>query len=160
MRPEIVVGAGICAVLVMIMLARGSWMREAPEGLERAEVDVNGFYITLTSGCSRLFIAVTPWQLEPIEQALHGATGQRPGTHDVLVDAVAGLGGNVTMAVVSSEEQGTYYARLIITGGRRVVDLDAIPSDAIAVAVLAGAPVYVSRDVLKNAADICAGKAA
>lgn len=67
----------------------------------------------------------------------------RPNTHDLARDLIHGLDAEVTRVVVTELREGTYYALLHLQSGGRSVPIDARPSDAIAIALRAHAPIFV-----------------
>jgi bifunctional DNase/RNase len=78
----------------------------------------------------------------------------RPLTHDLLVNAVEQLGGEFQDVVISELKDHTYYAVLRVRHEGELIEIDARPSDAIAVAVTCSPqlPIYVSEDVLTDVA--------
>jgi bifunctional DNase/RNase len=106
------------------------------------------FYIDLAIGAS-------------INAALAGETPPRPLTHDLYLLTLEAFGAKVTRAVIVAMENEIYYARLILDAQneimeRKIVELDARPSDCIAIAVRAGAPIYVLRDLWRRLEDMSA----
>lgn len=88
-----------------------------------------------------------------INRQVHGEMMPRPMTHDLMLSVVEALDGRIVKVAVSDlleDEQGngTFYGFMVITRGEREVVIDCRPSDAIAMAVRVGCPIYVSRDVL------------
>jgi len=81
----------------------------------------------------------------------HNAT-PRPLTHDLLVAAVELLGGEFQDVVISELKEHTYYATLRVEKDGGLVEIDARPSDAIAVAItcVPNLPIYVAEEVLEN----------
>ena len=77
----------------------------------------------------------------------------RPLTHDLLVSIVETMGGELDSVVVSELRDHTYFAKLRIRYEGEIVEIDARPSDAIAVAVTCQPhlPIYVAEDVLEEA---------
>jgi bifunctional DNase/RNase len=75
----------------------------------------------------------------------------RPMTHDLLRTAVEQLGGHVERVVVSELRDNTYFALVAIRQGERTVEIDARPSDAIALALRARAPILCDEQVIKMA---------
>jgi uncharacterized protein len=71
----------------------------------------------------------------------------RPLTHDLLLAAIQQLGYSVKKVVVSDIKENTFYARVHATDGKKTVELDSRPSDAIAIAVRAGCPIFVDESV-------------
>jgi bifunctional DNase/RNase len=72
----------------------------------------------------------------------------RPMTHDLLRSFARGLGASVTRVVVSDLREDTFFATVWMEQGGEVIAVDARPSDAIALALRADCPIYVSKRVL------------
>jgi len=79
---------------------------------------------------------------------------QRPMTHDLLKSIVEALGARVDRAVVDDLEENTFHASIYLRAGDAERRLDARPSDAIALALRAQAPIFVTRDVLERSTKI------
>jgi bifunctional DNase/RNase len=71
----------------------------------------------------------------------------RPLTHDLLLAAIQQLGFEVKKVVVSDIKENTFYARVHLSDGKRAETLDSRPSDAIAIAVRAGCPIFIDESV-------------
>ena len=80
-----------------------------------------------------------------------GITPERPITHDLLVNVLGAIDVSVQRVVVTSLSNEVFYARILATANGRNLDIDARPSDAIAVAVRVGAPIFVADEVLDKA---------
>jgi hypothetical protein len=76
---------------------------------------------------------------------------QRPLTHDLFDDAVAKLGGKVVRVQVDSLRDSVYIGSVVLERDGLIHTLDARPSDAIALALGSGAPIYVSSELLRDA---------
>ena len=87
-----------------------------------------------------------------IASELQGAHYERPLTHDLLYTIVGRLGAEVTEIMINNLEGDVFYALITLQQGGTTLQIDARPSDAIALAVRAGAPIYVEEDVLSQAA--------
>lgn len=88
-----------------------------------------------------------------IAMELHGVKPTRPLTHDLLISLIDAFRAWLDSVIVSHLQDGIFYARLlIITAARDEVEIDSRPSDAIALAVRAGIPVYAEESVLDEAA--------
>ena len=74
----------------------------------------------------------------------------RPLTHDLLLSAVKQLGWTVSKVVVCDIKENTFYARVAVTDGKKTELLDSRPSDAIAIAVRAGCPIFVDETVFER----------
>lgn len=72
-------------------------------------------------------------------------------THDLLNTVVERLGGRLARVVIDDLWNGIFYARMIFEQGGGELEIDARPSDAVALAVRCGAPIFVSDDILATA---------
>jgi len=86
-----------------------------------------------------------------IRMRLDHKVAPRPMTHDLLESTIEALGAKVTKIEIDDLRHDVFLGRLHLQQGARPVELDARPSDAIAVALGTGAPIYVSRRVLDRA---------
>lgn len=84
--------------------------------------------------------------------AVEGVPLKRPMTHDLLRDVIETLDTYVERVEITRVEEGTFYAAIVLRSEERLRVVDARPSDSIALAVRAGAPIYVSEEVLADAA--------
>jgi bifunctional DNase/RNase len=85
-----------------------------------------------------------------IQMALQKETFERPLTHDLLLTIIDGLEGKVSKVTVTDLRDNTFYAKVFIERGQQVFGIDARPSDSIAIAVRADAPIFVSDKVLEQ----------
>jgi bifunctional DNase/RNase len=98
-----------------------------------------------------LLIWIGPTEAEAIAVKMQGMTVPRPLTHDLLVDLVKSVGGTVEHILVSDLENETFYARIVFKIGDQLHEIDSRPSDAIALAVRADAPIFASDSVVEKA---------
>jgi uncharacterized protein len=96
-------------------------------------------------------IWIGPWEANAIAMKLQGVTPERPMTHDLFSQTLAELGVVVKQIIVSDLAEDTFRARLMLELDGRSVDVDARPSDAIALAVRLGTPIFANEDVLGEA---------
>jgi uncharacterized protein len=96
-------------------------------------------------------IWIGPWEANAIAMRLQGVTPERPMTHDLFSQTLAECGVTVKRIVVSDLSEDTFRARLLLQIDGRELDLDARPSDAIALAVRAGVPIFATDSVLDRA---------
>lgn len=97
-----------------------------------------------------LFIVIGVPEADAIAIKLQNAEVPRPLTHDLLCSMINTLGGRVTHVVVNDLSGETYFARIVLDADGRHVEVDSRPSDAIALAVRAGVPIYVEESVLET----------
>ena len=95
-------------------------------------------------------IIIGPAEAEAIYIKLQKAEVLRPLTHDLLVNAIAALNGQIIHVLINELLAETFYARIVLDVDGRHVELDARSSDAIAVAVRAEVPIYVADSVLER----------
>lgn len=86
-----------------------------------------------------------------IKRRLDGFQPARPLTHDLLSNIIDHLGGKLEQIKITDLHDGTYFARIVIRQGDRLVDVDSRPSDAIALGVASNVPIYVEEHVLDAA---------
>jgi bifunctional DNase/RNase len=84
----------------------------------------------------------------------------RPLTHDLLKAVIEQLGGKLTQVVINELADETFYAKLIVDANGRHVEVDARPSDAIAIAIRAKVPIYVEDSVFDQAGMVFEGEEA
>jgi uncharacterized protein len=95
-----------------------------------------------------LFIWIATAEAYSIAMELQGTAAMRPLTHDLLKSVIAELGGKIVSVIVNDLSDDIFYARLVLDAEGRHVEVDSRPSDAIALAVRAKVPIYVTERVL------------
>ncbi len=83
---------------------------------------------------------------------LQGAGTPRPMTHDLLVEVLGELDAKCTQVSVTELRENTFFASITLSVNGRELEIDSRPSDAIALAVRSGAPIYASEDVIAESA--------
>lgn len=99
-------------------------------------------------------IWIGPFEAEAIQMGLQGTDAGRPLTHDLLRIVIGELGGSLVQVQVNALRDETFYALLVVDLGERRIEVDARPSDAIALAVRVGAPIVVAEDVMDRAGQV------
>lgn len=94
-----------------------------------------------------------------ITMFMHHTPKPRPQTHDLFADVLTALGGHVERVVINDFNEAVYYARLIIVASneldqRKIVEIDARPSDSIALAIQQEAPIYIAEHVWAEVEDM------
>lgn len=84
--------------------------------------------------------------------AIEGTSADRPLTHDLLNNIVARMGGTVERILIDDFWNSTYYAKVTINYNGKTMDVDARPSDGIALALRAKAPIFIAESVIVKAA--------
>jgi bifunctional DNase/RNase len=101
-----------------------------------------------TDGDRNFPIVIGVFEASSIERRVKGLSSPRPLTHDLITNIVDQLGGEVQDVYINELRDHTYFAKLRIRKDGELIEIDARPSDAIAVAVTAKVPIYVSEDVM------------
>ena len=83
---------------------------------------------------------------------LQSAATPRPMTHDLVTDMLDQLGAQVVRITVTELRENTFYAQITVQQDGSEVDIDSRPSDAIALAIRADAPIYAADDVIEESA--------
>ena len=92
-------------------------------------------------------------EVTAIKMKISGIQPPRPLTHDLLRNAITQLGGKLVRIIVNKLEFNTFFAKLVLqTKEGAMEEVDARPSDSIALALRAEAPIYVAEDVLNQVA--------
>lgn len=95
---------------------------------------------------------------ETIRRAVDGEQTQRPQTHDLMLTLLNGLGAEVDRVIINHVDQGTFHARLIVSMeneiAQKIIELDARPSDSIALALASDRPIFVARSVIDTVDDM------
>ena len=89
-------------------------------------------------------------EAESIVMQIHSIKRVRPLTHDLCKSLILGLGGSLRRVQITRVEKNTYYAELHISRGDAVVQIDARPSDSIAIALRLSAPIFAAESLLSS----------
>ena len=97
-------------------------------------------------------ILIGIFEATSIDRRVKGFTSPRPLTHDLIVKVVEDLGAEFQDVVINELKEHTYFAKLRVRHEGELVEIDARPSDAIAVAVTCNPtlPIFVNEDVLND----------
>ncbi len=126
----------------------------------RAVVPLEGSFAVFLGNEEKTFVIYVD---EPVGMAIsmfmRGISKERPLTHDLMASLLQAFGAKVERAVINDVNGSVFYARLIIAAEnqlhqRKLIELDARPSDSIALAMHQGAPVFVAKKVLDTVEDM------
>ncbi len=119
-------------------------------GLSASPASNNAYALILKEidGDRRLPIIIGAFEAQAIALEMEGVVPPRPMTHDLLKKVIEAFGGNLSEVYINDLKEGTFFASLRFD----LLDLniDARPSDAIALAVRFSAPIFISRDILEE----------
>jgi len=107
--------------------------------------------IDTTSASGRVLpIWIGPTEAASIGIALEGQPRVRPMTHDFLASIISALHADIQRVVIDRVEGSTFYATVTLDQSGESIDIDARPSDSIALAVRTKSPLFVDEDVLNS----------
>jgi bifunctional DNase/RNase len=136
-----------------------------PMSNEVVSVQIRGI-LPANSGCAifigneeKVFVIQVEHNLGVvIGMFLRDTTKERPLTHDLIVNVFKGFGVDVERVVINQLKNSTYYARLILKQenelGTKIVELDARPSDCLALAAAHKKPIYVAKELFDQVEDM------
>ena len=104
-----------------------------------------------TGGDRELPIWIGEFEAHSIAMQIRGIEPVRPNPHDMARELVARSGGRVERVIVNDLRDGVFYARVVLVTSEGTQEIDARPSDAIALAVRTGAKVFVEASVFERA---------
>jgi len=96
-------------------------------------------------------IWIGPSEADAIAVKLQDVSVPRPLTHDLLRSVIDALGATIDSIIVSELKNDTFYAKIILNVDGKQMEVDSRPSDALALAVRVGVPIYVDEAVLDKA---------
>jgi hypothetical protein len=109
-------------------------------------------YLKEIDGQRSFPILIGFFEATAIDRHVKGVSTPRPLTHDLICNIVENLGGEFQDVVISELKEHTYYAKLRVRHEGELIEIDARPSDAIAVAVTCQPPlpIFVNEEVLND----------
>ena len=107
--------------------------------------------LTEVDGTRRLPIIIGSLEAQAIALELENIKPPRPMTHDLLKNLVQGFKAVVNHIFIYNLSEGTFYSKIFIEHRDEIFEVDARPSDAIAIAVRFGSKIYVNEKILKEA---------
>jgi bifunctional DNase/RNase len=103
-------------------------------------------------------IWIGPAEADAIAVKLQGVAVPRPLTHDLLSSVIDTLGASVNSIIVNDLKNDTFFARVVLDVDGKQVEVDSRPSDALALAVRTGVPIYAEETVLDKAGILLDGE--
>ncbi len=99
-------------------------------------------------------IWIGPSEASAIAMEISGVKFKRPLTHDLFKQCLVDLGISLESVFISELKDNTYYARIYLNHQGKQIELDARPSDSIALALRMKAPIHTTDELLENASKI------
>jgi bifunctional DNase/RNase len=118
----------------------------------------NGCAIFLGNDEKTFVIYVDPAIGNAINMTINQVKKERPLTHDLIGLILRGLETHIERVLINDVDEGTFFARIILQMqnelGKKIIELDARPSDSIVLALQMKQPIHVSKKVLENVEDM------
>lgn len=118
----------------------------------------NGFAVFLGTDAKAFVIYVDHFVGNAIQMTLNGVKKERPLTHDLIHSIFLGLGARLDYIVVNDAREGTFFARVILRMenelAKKIIEIDARPSDSIVLALQQQRPIYVAQKVFDGVEDM------
>ena len=118
----------------------------------------NGCAIFLGNNDKTFFIYVDPAIGNAINMTINQVKKERPLTHDLIGLILKGLEASIERILINDVDEGTFFARIILRMenelGKKIIELDARPSDSIVLALQMKKPIFVTNKVLENVEDM------
>jgi bifunctional DNase/RNase len=116
----------------------------------------NSPIVVLKDGEDKIYLPIWVgiFEANAIALQLESIETPRPMTHDLLRNFISELHADVRKVVINELRDSTFFARIHVVSGDRVFEMDARPSDAIALALRTQAPIFVAQSVLDQAQTI------
>lgn len=109
--------------------------------------------VVLTDETEKSYVplVIGPFEANAIALVLENVEVERPQTHDLLLNSVIAMGATVDRVVLTDLADDVYFAEVHLLQSGKTVRVDARPSDAIALALRAAAPIYVAEKIVSDA---------
>ncbi len=117
----------------------------------REMVDMQIIELSEVGGTRSFPIVIGMTEACAIERRRKGCSVERPQTHDLLTTIIDELGATVDRIEIVSLKEETFFAKIILRRGQKEIEIDARPSDAIAIAVACNAPMFAAEEVVEAA---------
>ena len=118
----------------------------------------NGCAIFLGSDDKTFVIYVDPSIGNAINMTINQVKKERPLTHDLIGLILKGLEASIERVLINDVDEGTFFARIILRMenelGKKIIELDARPSDSIVLALQMKKPIFVANKVMENVEDM------
>ena len=103
------------------------------------------------NGLRRLPIVIGGFEAQAIAVALEKMQPSRPLTHDLMKNFMSAFNVDLTEIIISDLQEGIFYSKLVCVGENDTVEIDSRTSDALALAVRFGCPIYTYENILDSA---------
>lgn len=134
--------------------------RDVIEVQVRAVLPLDGSFAVFLGNDDKTFVIYVDESVgSAISMFMRGVSKERPLTHDLLATVLMAFGARVDRVIINHVEGSVFYARMIVSAenelhSRKVIELDARPSDSLALALQQSAPIFVAQQVWESVEDV------
>lgn len=127
--------------------------------ISRSVTQTNNYAVVLgeDDGARRLPVIIGSFEAQAIAVAIEGMVNARPMTHDLFRNTLDTLGVDLREVVINNLQEGIFYARLVMDRSGEIIEVDSRTSDALALAIRYGCPIYTYEFVMKDAGIVLEG---
>ncbi len=139
----------LAAFAILVLAGFAALRYFSTDGFVEVNVlQVSGDSIIIGNNCTAIVATTSPERAQSIQQGIDGAMGERPNTHDTFAQVMKAF--NITLEAVkfNGYDGKYYYSDIILRSGPKVLALDAMPSDAIALALRTNSTIYINSTLL------------
>lgn len=131
-----------------------------PSGYEEVSIiRVINNTIILGNNCTAISATTSPDRALSIQLGLEGIIDKRPTTHDTITQILKDFNITLDSVTIERKDKDFYYSNMHLSGGDKILSLDTMPSDAVAIALRTNSTVYINKTLLKEEGfDICGHK--
>ncbi len=120
------------------------------EGFSNAYINITDKMMIIQANCTALGLTTNEFQIYSIKQGLDKKIDVRPTIHDAMLDALKHFNTTLIMVKITDAKDDLYFANVYFKNENNLLNIDVKPSDAVALAVRTGMPVYISNNLLNN----------
>lgn len=136
--------------------------RDVIEAQVRAVLPLDGSFAVFLGNEEKTFVIYVDEAVgAAISMFMRGVSKERPLTHDLMASVLMAFGAKVDRIIINNVEGTVFFARIILSAenqlhARKVIELDARPSDSLAIALQQSAPIFVAKHVWDSVEDVSA----
>jgi uncharacterized protein len=134
--------------------------RDVIEVQVRAVLPLDGSFAVFLGNEEKTFVIYVDEAVgSAISMFMRGVSKERPLTHDLLASVLMAFGARVDRVIINNVQGSVFFARIIVSAenelhARKLIELDARPSDSLALALQQGAPIFVAKQVWESVEDV------
>lgn len=128
--------------------------------ISRSVTQTNNYAVVLgeDDGLRRLPVIIGSFEAQAIAVAIEGMVNSRPMTHDLFRNTLDTLGVELREIIINNLQEGIFFARLVLDRDGEIIEVDSRTSDALALAIRYGCPIYTYEFILKDAGVVLEGE--